>query len=271
MKASIHRTAAGLALVLAAVWQVAAVLAQPAAPAASGAKTWIGRTTPIEQALKTAPITRFEDVGTGVTKPKRGYLQPGGLVGSLTWKPLAPGIKNGYFESYKSEIAAYELDKLLTLNMVPPAVEREVDGQKGAAIMWVEPTTSVKQMGGKLTTGKVPGSDIRKMQLFDNFIGNPDRNGGNILVDNAGNVVLIDHSRAFVTKTNFPNKLERVDAPLWNAIQALDVDTLRKALGPLIGDSALDAMIERRDKMRTNLDKLVAKKGRALVMIPSDR
>jgi len=258
------------ALLLAAACQTAAVLAQSAAPAA-GAKGWIGKTSPIEQELKTATITRFEDIGTGVTKPQRGYLQPGGVVTSLTWKPLTPGIRSGYFESYKSEIAAYELDKILKMNMVPPAVEREVDGKKGAAIMWVEPTTSVKQMGGRLTAGKVPGSEIRKMQLFDNFIGNPDRNGGNILVDNAGNIILIDHSRAFVTKDNLPNKIERVDAPLWDAIVALDARALHGSLDPLIGDTAVEAMLKRRDRIRVQVDKLAAKKGRAQVLIPSDR
>ena len=47
-------------------------------------------------------------------------------------------MRDGYFESYKSEVAAYELDKLLSLNMVPPVVERRVNNDLGAAIMWVD-------------------------------------------------------------------------------------------------------------------------------------
>jgi hypothetical protein len=235
------------------------------------AKAWIGQTARIEEDLKTAEVVRLEDIGTGVTRPRRAYLKPGGIVESLTWKVLPPAYRNGYWESYKSEIAAYELDKLLGLNMVPPAVEREIDGSLGAAIMWVSPTTSVKQMGGKVPTDRIGGEEIRRMQLFDDFIGNSDRNAGNILVDDANEVILIDHSRAFVESRELPVKFVRVDADLWTAIQALTVDALRSRLGPLVGDRAVDAMIERRDRMRAAIDALVAKNGRARVIIQAHR
>src|SRR5205085_3462793 len=137
---------------------------------------------------------------------------------------------------YKSEIAAYELDKRLALNMVPPVVERDIDGELGAAVMWVAPVTSVKQMGGTLPAGRVPGHDVRRMQTFDNFIGNPDRNAGNILVDAANGLILIDHSRAFIEETALPITIERVDEKLWSAIQVLTFEELRALLGPLIGD-----------------------------------
>jgi hypothetical protein len=109
------------------------------------------------------------------------------------------------------------------------------------------------------------------MQTFDNFIGNPDRNAGNILVDAANNLILIDHSRAFVERTVLPSKIARVDESLWSAIQALTAEDLRALLGPLLGDRAVSAMIERRKVMQKAIDQLVAKKGRALVIIPSDR
>jgi hypothetical protein len=241
------------------------------APAAVGAKTWIGQTDRIEQGLKSAEIARLEDIGTGVTRPRRAYLKPEGLIDSFAWKPLKPGISRGYFESYKSEIAAYELDKLLGLNMVPPVVEREMNGEMGAAVMWVAPTTSVKQMGGRLPAGRVPGHEVRRMMLFDNLIGNPDRNAGNILVDDARNIILIDHSRAFVAKKNLQTKVERVDEKLWAAIQALTPEALRGTLGPLVGDEAVNALLERRTRIQTEVDKLLAKKSRALVIVAEDR
>ena len=261
------------AWLLALMLQPVAIQAQAAsaAPAAASAKTWIGQIARIEQDLKTAEIARLEAIGTGVTQPKRAYTKSAGLFESFTWKPLKPGVRRGYFESYKSEIAAYELDKLLALNMVPPAVEREMNGERGAAVVWVSPTTSVKQMGGTLPAGRVPGHEVRRMLLFDNLIGNPDRNGGNILVDGARNIILIDHSRAFVPKKDLLTKVERVDEKLWAAIQKLTPEALRTTIGPLVGDDALGAMIERRTRMQSEVDKLVAKKGRAQVIIAEDR
>ena len=261
----------GVAL-LAAAWAGAALLVHATAQASpTAARVWVGRTTDIEEALKSAPVVRLEDIGTGVTHPRRAYVAPGGSIESFTWKVLPPGRRGGYWESYKSELAAYQLDKRLALNMVPPAVERELDGEIGAAVMWVTPTTSVKQMGGTLPAGRVPGHQVRKMQTFDNFIGNPDRNAGNILVDAANNLILIDHSRAFVEQTTLPTKIARVDESLWSAIQGVTAEDLRALLGPLLGDRAVNAMIERRKVMKKTIDELVARKGRALVIIPSDR
>ena len=194
------------AWLLAIAPQLEATQAQSAstAPAAAGAKIWIGQTAQIEQGLKTAEIARIEDIGTGVTRPRRAYLKSDGLFESFTWKPLKPGVRRGYFESYKSEIAAYELDKLLGLNMVPPVVEREMDGELGAAVMWVSPTTSV-------------------------------------------------------------------DEKLWAAIQALTPEALRETLGPLVGEDAVNAMLERRTRIQAEVDKLLAKRSRALVIIAEDR
>jgi hypothetical protein len=241
------------------------------ADAGANAKPWVAQRARIEAALETAPIERLDEIGTGVTRPRRAHLERGGILESFTWKVLPPGRRGGYWESYKSEIAAYELDKQLEMNMVPPAVERVVGGERGAAVLWIEASTSVKQLGGTLPANRVPGRDVRRMQLFDNFIGNPDRNAGNILIDAANNLILIDHSRAFISDRDLPVKFERVDEDLWAAIQALTVERLRTVLGPLIGNPAIDAMIERRTRMAKAIEKLVAKKGRAVVIIPSDR
>ena len=58
----------------------------------------------------------------------------------FAWKALRPGYSKGFMESYKAEIAAYKFDRLLGLNMVPPIVERNMNGSNGAAVLWVENT-----------------------------------------------------------------------------------------------------------------------------------
>jgi len=225
----------------------------------------------MEAHLRDAEIVSVEDIGTGVTNPKRAHVKPAEPFESLVWKPIPPGRPSGYWESYKSEIAAYELDKLLEMNMVPPAVQRTVDGDDGAAIMWLPGMESVKQRGGKMPAGGVWGRATRRMLTFDNFIGNPDRNAGNILIGAPGELILIDHSRAFTEDTTLVRKIERVDADLWNAIQTLTAEELHTLLSPLVGDSAVNAMIERRARMKKTIDSLVAKKkSRALVIVPSN-
>jgi hypothetical protein len=250
------------------LWCAAVPLAQPpqATPTAS-ARTWLGHEAQIEAHLKSADVTTIEHIGTGVTRPRRAYLKPPEPVESAAWKVLPPGKRGGYWESYKSEIAAYELDKLLNMKMVPPAVERQINADTGAAVMWLEGIRSVKEMGGKVPTGSVWGNSLRKMLMFDNLIGNPDRNAGNILVGPPGELILIDHSRAFLTDKNLLSKVERVDGELWDRMKTLTREDLTRALQPWIDTQAIGAMIERRDRMAATVDQLVATKGQSVVII----
>lgn len=252
----LRRVFASLCLLLAA----ATTLAQAPLP-------WVGRFAEMESHLRTAEIVRVDDIGTGVTRPQRAYVKPDMPFASLTWKVLPPGRKSGYWESYKSEIAAYELDKLLAMNMVPPAVERSIDGRTGAAIMWIDGTRSVKDQGGQVPTGPQFARPIRMMQLFDNVIGNPDRNAGNILVDAANHMILIDHSRAFITGRKLPWKFERVDGALWAKVKALTPAQLSGALAKWLDESMIEAMLERREEIAKQVDDLVKRNGAAAVII----
>src|SRR5215472_2807863 len=182
---------------------------------------WVGHEAEMEAHLRSAAVERIVNIGVGVTRPRRAFLEPDLPFASMTWKVLPERFLRGHWESYKSEIAAYELDKLLEMHMVPPAVERVISGEQGAAIMWVDDTRSVKDMGGQVPTGPQFGRPIRVMQLFDNLIGNPDRNAGNILVDRFNRVILIDHSRAFLDSDKLPFEFERVDATLWSHVEQL--------------------------------------------------
>ena len=242
--------------------------APPVDAAANTAKAWVGKTAAIETHLKTAEVVSMEEIGTGVTHPRRAHVSPEAPVESFAWKVIPPGRRSGYWESYKSEIAGYELDKLLAMNMVPPAVERTVGEETGAAVMWVGGLKSVKELGGKVPTGPAWGKPLRRMMMFDNLIANIDRNAGNILVGPPGELILIDHTRAFITDKKFVNKIERVDAELWDRMKALTRDDLNRTLGHWIDDEQIAAIIERRDAMAAAVDKLVAQKGRSLVIIP---
>jgi hypothetical protein len=62
--------------------------------------------------------------------------------------------------------------------------------------------------------------------------------------------------------------MERVDAELWERMQALTRESLTRALGGWLDEAAIAAIITRRDAMAAEVDKLIAKKGRALVLIP---
>ncbi len=245
---------------------VGAPLGRQAAAATGSAKVWVDHSAEFEEYIRTADIDRFEDIPIGVTRPKRAYLKPGGPVASVAWKALPTSRKTGYLESYKSEIAAYEVDKLLRMNMVPVTVEKRWKGEKAAAILWLSPIHSWKEMEPKPKPPKW-NRQAMLMKMFDNLIGNGDRNMGNLLVDDDWNLYLIDHSRAFDISTNLPFKMEHVDGPVWDRMLALDEPTLTAALGEWLDDRSIRAILTRRDRMKVAIAKLVHDSGEAAVII----
>jgi len=256
----------GLALL---VW---APVAHPQDSEAPSAKTWVGHEAEIEAYMKTAEILGLEDIPVGVTNPQSADLAPGGPIDRFAWKQLKPGIYRGYWESYKAEIAAYELDKLLGLGMVPVTVERRVRNELGAAIMWVAPAESFKELGGTPTPpARFIGYwtiQLCRAKMFDNLIYNRDPNEGNWLVDPAWNLMLIDHSRSFTSDDDMAHdNMTRIDRYLWERMQQLDEPTLTAALGDWLSGREIRAILERRDKMAEIIDDLVEANGEASVLI----
>ena len=246
--------------------QPAATATPQSAPATSSSKIWIGRNAEFEAFLRDAPFRRVVDVPIGVTRPKRGYFDPGGLVASAAWKQLPPGRPNGYWESYKSEIAAYELDKLLGLDMVPPAVEKRWEHERGAAVLWVEGVRPWKEVEHAPKPPKWNREAVR-MKMFDNLIANIDRNAGNLIVDGDWNLYLIDHSRAFVSDTKLRAEMVRIDKEIWDRMAALDEPTLTAALGQWLDRGSIRAILKRRDAMKKVIDNLLKNGNEALVYV----
>lgn len=254
-----------------------AVAQQPAAtavaPAATGSKVWIGRYQEFEDFLRTAQFVRFGGVPVGVLAPRHGYFGPGGLALGASVKNTPPARLDGFWESYKSEIAAYRLDRLLQMDMVPPTIERTVDGRASAVQLWVEDS----RMWRDIQAQKVPvpnttawNRQLDRQRVFDDLIANIDSNAGNLLVDPAWNLIKIDHSRAFTTLMTMPfEKVRtRIDRPFFERLKALDVETLRREIGALVEGGTIQALLSRRDTLVKQFEKLAASKGEAQVFTP---
>ena len=232
-----------------------------AAPAAGRCSiTWPGQESAIEEMLVEGKVLKMEDVPIGVTKPQRATLENGSR---FAWKALQPGYNKGFMESYKSEIAAYKLDRMLDMHMVPPIAERSIQGKKGAAVYWVENVTGWSVADPPKGPEPMWSRQLTRMKMFDLLIANIDRNQGNLIYDADWHLILIDHSRAFINKKDLKGMapLGRVDRELWEKMQALTLDDLDRGLEKWVGSSEKKALLTRRDLMAKAIADLVKQRG----------
>jgi hypothetical protein len=252
-----------------------------AAPAAQAStildgKKWIGHEAEIEDYLRNVEIVSTSATGEGVTHPQKCTLPPGGPSAFLAFKPIPPGPQNGAMESYKSEIAAYEIDKILQLHMVPPVVEKVYKKQKGAAVFWIMNT---KNFNAFHTNGGAPTAppdkteywniQLTRAKMFDSLIGNMDPNLGNWLVDDDWDLFIIDHSRSLFGDTTFVHEktINHIDSELWAKMQALTLEDLTAKLSMWMSKGDIKSIIQRRDLLGKKIADLVKKNGEANVFI----
>jgi hypothetical protein len=157
----------------------------------------------------------------------------------------------GWRDSYRHEIAAYELDKLLGLDLVPPCVERGVRGNEGSLCMWIEGAMSEWERTTKYKTHPPDlqdwNSQVQAIQLFEvliNDLGNP----WCILIDGDWRLYKVHSARAFhdstkvVNDRNFQPSLRVLDA-----LRELDDEEVRTNLAPWLTKKQIRALLARRD------------------------
>ena len=121
------------------------------------------------------------------------------------------GTELNFKDSWRYNVAAYRLNKVLQLGRIPVSVERVHRGKPGSFTWWVEDVLMDEAERLK-TKASSPdplawNEQMWHVRLFDQLIQNVDRNLGNLLIDKSWTVWMIDHSRAFrlSNKVSSPN------------------------------------------------------------------
>ncbi len=248
----------------------------------------IARREADERFLLAAEIVRSEPIGEGVTKPWKLFLKLGDAEGKAAWKD-PHGMQGGYLEGWQYEIAAYRLDKLMGLNMVPPAVEREFQGKRGALVLWAENKYSLlKVVEEGIEIPKEALEHTEKMKYlaraWDSLIANEDRTQQNVLYTEDWRMILFDHSRAFRSGLEFTRKLmfghngiklsqqgtpylfRRLPRWFVEKAGALTYESIEAAVGDTLTAKEIKAILARRELLLKEISDMVAKSGREAVI-----
>ena len=145
----------------------------------------------IEEFLARAEIVSRTRMTEGVTNSERVTLALDGETHEAVLKKIDQPD-----DSWRHEVAAYELDKLLGLGMVPPTVRRKDKGRAGGLQLWVEGKT-LDALPEDLPDLAGWRQQVSAMWLFDYLTANNDRHANNVLASPEGRLLMIDNSRSF--------------------------------------------------------------------------
>jgi hypothetical protein len=240
-----------------------------------------------EDFLKTAKVVAQKQLtgAEAVTSPYVLTLEKDGVQHKALWKNVYGLRVKGFKETWKGEIAAYRISRLLGLNMVPPTVEREFQGDKGSCQMFVDYWNNLETiLKKKLNPPGIKSLYFNRalclQRAFDNLIYNVDRHQRNYLIMEDWRMALIDHSRTFAydkkARTDLIYDEKYKEGPqfimasmpraLYDALKALTAESIRTAVGTYLEDDEISAVLDRRDLIIAWMDKYIAKEGEQKVL-----
>jgi len=237
----------------------------------------------LEDFLRTAEIISSKDIGEGVTKPCKLDMKSGNEEHSGCWKNPS-GMQKGFVEGWQYEIAAYEMDKLLGLNMIPPTVEREFNGKRGSLQFWITSEMSDlerMEQGINIPQDKLESWNKQKYltRAFDCLIANEDRTQQNIRYKKDWRTILIDHSRSFRSSEKFQKQLvfgkngvlaqklfRRLPWVFVENVRALNFDKIKQAVDPCLTDEEIQAVLVRKKLLLDEIEEMIEEKGEANVL-----
>jgi hypothetical protein len=231
----------------------------------------------IKHFLLTAKVVGSKQTAKGVTQPWRLTLSDGTLTHDASFQAidehktnvtLASGrTEMNFVDSYKYNVAAYELAELIGLDdMLPVYVERSWKGNPGSLSWWLpvkmDEEERVKQ---KLQPpdSEAWANQMYKIRVFDQLVYDDDPNLTNVLIGADWTIWRVDFSRAFRLKKDLrnPGDLVRCNRQLFDKLKALDANELTEKTKHHLTKDEVKAVMARRDKIVAQFQKLSSEKG----------
>jgi hypothetical protein len=234
-----------------------------------------------EDFLRTAEIVDRQRLAIGVTGSERATLSDGRLthdahiqtVNVLETRYRTHTQEYLFFrDSYRYNIAAYQLDVLMGLGMVPVSVERQIGKQKAAVTWWVDDVLMMETDRIRSATAPPEYGDwldqFNQARIFTQLIHNSDFNPGNLLISRDWRLWLIDFTRAFRATRSLPDEegLKKIDRRLYEGMRRLDRETLQHELRPYLSKREITTLLARRDLIVSHYEEQIAEKGAAAVI-----
>ena len=262
------------------------LLAQQPAPTPIPAPAAAVQTAPalsdrqIEEFLLHAKVLKTRSAKKGITGSLRATLSDGKLTHDAHIQTIDEhkqqfagangGVEFDFHDSWTDNISAYQIDRLIGMNMVPVSVSRRWSYSDAAYTWWLDDVMmdeqerlERKKSQEKSDSAEPPNTEVWNQQMqmvrtFDQLIANIDRNLGNLIITKDWRLWPIDHTRAFRTNHELktPANVTGADRTVIARMKALDKETVRRAAGKYLTTFQIDALLARRDAILRRFDGL---------------
>lgn len=211
------------------------------------------RPSNMDDAALEAFLARAEIVGAEPLAPQtRGPMLLTLRQGEVTLRAV---FRGGRSFGWQREVAAYRLDKLIGLDMIPVTVAREYGGQRGAVQFRIDDSESLEELerrqaraGGWCSLD----AQYNLVAAFDALIDNSSRSAANTwLSSNDGLVRLTEHAGAFSNSLKVASRASELALPdeLVRRLAALTREQLVTELGQWLNLGEINALLARRDDL----------------------
>jgi len=218
------------------------------------------------ETLAVGPDPRLNGAGPLTTAALQTLLAEGDLVtgtkrtdGTRTMRVIHEGVSVDalFYPDAGPELAAYRLDRLLDLQMVPVTVARTVDGRDGA--LQLLPAGHVNETGRREAGAGASAwcplqAQWQSMYVFDTLAYKARRGPEQMLYDRrTWQLMLNGHGDAFGSGRGRPRYLKNIDVTVdtgWReTLAGLSDEQLEQELGTWLDRRRMRALVARRDRL----------------------
>jgi hypothetical protein len=257
------------------------------APSHSVAQTAVSL-TPDQQRifLAEAKVIESRPAGKGITGSLRLTLSDGVVTHDAGFQSIddrmspterAQGKRRAgeanFVDSYKYNIAAYEIARLLGVDdMMPVTVERRWRNQTGSLSWWVDDV--LMDEADREKSKAIPPSALgyarqhQRMAIFAELVRDMDRNKGNVLYTKDWRVIMIDFSRAFRLDHALrnPDSIQHCDRALYKKLEGLTESDVRRVASKYLTTQEIEALIARGLLIVSRIGQLIRERGESGVL-----
>ena len=208
----------------------------------------------------------------GRTDPWKVRLEANGITRWAQFKYINRPRPDPIPDSFNYEIAAYELDKYLGLDLVPPAVRKMIKETFGSLQIFVEKAireADLKRDNLMLGDPEVFEWQMADLKVFENLVYDKCGNDKDTLIQKeTGKIYRVDFSEAFAPENGtIPGcEILRCSRRLYQRLLEWDQETVTVFLSTYLNEEEIRALHARRDAIIRMIQEQIESRGESAVL-----